>query len=312
MNYLVIGEPCVDVIHKANSEVLHSFGGILYSIISMAVLSNHNDTIIPIMNLGEDEYENIVNIFRKYHPKIKIYGINKVKHPTRKVNLYYNMYNTDKSARLEKSTEPTYTLDYVQCENFLKMADSILVNMISGVDITLDTLKNIRKNFSGNIHIDIHNIVMKTKEDGSRVHVPIDNWYEWCTNSDTVQMNEFEMATLSREKLTEYKIAEEILFNNHYEVKGLIVTRGIDGVSGFIKKEKVFGSEKFLDIDHINIHAIENPHFVDSTGCGDVFAASFAMNYSQSNDFEKSIHYANRMASYNVSLNGIEELDKLR
>ena len=75
--------------------------------------------------------------------------------------------------------------------------------MISGVDITLHTLKNIRKNFSGYIHIDIHNIVMHTKEDGSRIHKPVENWYEWCTNSDTVQMNEFEIATLSRDKLSE-------------------------------------------------------------------------------------------------------------
>lgn len=311
MNYLIIGEPCVDVIHKANKEVAHSYGGILYSVISMAVLSNNDDNIFPIMNVGEDEHENIIQILKKY-PNIKTYGINKVKHATRKVNLYYNLYNTDKSARLEKSTEPTLTLDYTHCESFFSKADAILINMISGVDISLGTLKKIRKSFLGYIHIDIHNIVMQTKEDGSRIHSPIDNWYEWCTNSDTVQMNEYEIAALSREKLTEYKIAEKILSNLNYEVKGLIVTRGIDGVSGFVKKEKTYGNERFSDFDHINVRAIENPHFVDSTGCGDVFAASFTLEYSQNNDFEKGIHYANRIASYNASLSGIEELDKLR
>jgi len=311
MNYLVIGEPCVDVIHKANGETVNSYGGILYSLISMAVLSGANDSIIPVMNLGEDEFDNIISIFKKY-PKIRTDGINKVKHPTRKVNLYYNLYNTDKSARLEKSTEPTYTLDYKQCESFFKTADAILINMISGVDITLHTLKNIRKNFSGYIHIDIHNIVMHTKEDGSRIHKPVENWYEWCTNTDTVQMNQFEIASLSREKLTEYKIAEEILFNNVNEVKGLIVTRGVDGVTGFSKKEKVYGTEKFRDLDHIEIAAIENSHFKDSTGCGDVFASAFLLDYSKNGNFSKSIHFANRLASYNSSLEGIGDLIKLR
>lgn len=311
MNYLITGEPCVDIIHKANGDVIHSYGGILYSVISMAVLSNDGDNIIPIMNLGEDEFDNIINIFKKY-PKIKTYGINKVKHPTRKVFLYYNLYNADKSARVEKSTEPTYTLDYVQCENFLNMADSILINMISGTDITLETLKNIRKNFKGFIHIDIHNIVMQTNDDGSRVHAPVDDWYEWCTNSDTVQMNEFEIASLSRQKLTEYKIAEEILFSKNYDVKGLIVTRGINGVTGFTKLEKSYNNEKFSDINHHEIAAVENPHFVDSTGCGDVFASSFTLDYSINKNFEKSIHYANRMASLNASLGGINELGKLR
>lgn len=311
MNYLVIGEPCVDIIHKANGEITNSYGGILYSLISMAVLSKPTDNVIPVMNIGEDEFENIMNILKKY-PNIKTYGVNKVKHPTRKVFLHYNLYNQDKSARVEISSEPTYTLDYIQCENLFTMADAILVNMISGTDITIETLKKIRKNFSGFLHIDIHNVVMLTKPDGSRVHTNIDNWFEWCTNSDTVQMNEFEIATLSREKLSEYKIAEEILFNKKYDVKGLIVTRGIDGVTGFTRKEKQYGSEKFYDLDHTDIAAIENPHFVDSTGCGDVFASSFTLDYSVNNDFKKSIHYANRMASLNSSLAGIDELYKLK
>jgi len=310
MNYLIIGEPCVDIIHKTNGETSRSYGGVLYSVISMAVLSSENDSVTPIMNLGEDEYENIINIFKKY-PKIKIHGINKVKHPTRIVNLFYDMYNADKSARVEKSTEPTRTLDYLQCESYFHMADAILINMISGVDISISTLKNIRKNYRGIIHIDIHNIVMDTKQDGSRIHVPVDNWFEWCTNADTVQMNEFEIATLSRDKLSEYKIAEEILLNKSYPVKGLIVTRGRQGVTGFVKREKAFGEEKFLDIDRCEIAAIENPNFVDSTGCGDVFASSFTLEYAKKRDFEKSIHYANRKASLNSSLDGIDELYKL-
>ena len=311
MNYLVIGEPCVDVIHKANGEIINSYGGILYSLISMAVLSKSDDNIIPIMNLGEDEFDNICSILKKY-PNIKTHGVNKVKHPTRKVFLHYNLYNQDKSARVESSSEPTYTLQYNQCESFLKTADAILINMISGIDIGIETLRNIRKNFGGFMHIDIHNIVMLTKPDGSRIHTHVDNWYEWCTNSDTVQMNEFEIATLSREKLTEYKIADKILFNTNYDVKGLIVTRGIDGVTGFTRKEKSYGNEKFFDLDHVEIPAIENPHFVDSTGCGDVFASSFTLDYSLNKDFQKSVHYANRMASLNSSLAGIDELYKLK
>ncbi|MEO6694112.1 MAG: carbohydrate kinase family protein [Ignavibacteria bacterium] len=311
MNYLITGEPCVDVIHKANGTISHSYGGILYSVISMAILSDETDSIIPVMNLGEDEFENVINIFKDY-PKIQIHGINKVKHPTRQVNLFYDMYNADKSARVEKSTEPTRTLDYVQCESFFHMADAILINMISGVDITVETLKNMRKNFKGFIHIDIHNVVMDTQPDGSRIHAPVDNWYEWCTNADIVQMNEFEIATLSKENLSEYKIAEKILSNKNYPVKGLIVTRGKQGVTGYLMKEKAFANEKFNDLDRCEISAIENPNFVDSTGCGDVFASSFTLEYSKNKNFEKSMNFANRTASLNSSLDGINELIKLK
>lgn len=311
MNYIIIGEPCVDVIHKSNGEILKSYGGILYSVISMAVLAKESDQITPVMNVGEDEYENILEILKLY-PNINTLGLNKVRHPTRKVFLYYNLYNHDKSARVETSSEPTYTVAYNQIENFLTGADAILVNMISGIDISVETLKNLRKNFSGFIHVDIHNIVMHTKPDGTRVHTHVDNWYEWCTNSDTVQMNEFEIATLSKEKLTEYKIAEEVLFNKRNPVVGMIVTRGVNGVTGITKKEKSFGGETFYDLDHINLAAIENPHFIDSTGCGDVFASSFTLDYSVTSDFKKSMHYANRIASLNASIGGIDQLEKLK
>ena len=59
MKYLVIGEPCVDVIHKVDGELIHSYGGILYSIIALSVLAKGNDMILPLMNLGEDEYDTL-------------------------------------------------------------------------------------------------------------------------------------------------------------------------------------------------------------------------------------------------------------
>jgi len=92
----------------------------------------------------------------------------------------------------------------------------------------------------------------------------------------------------------------------------MIVTRGVNGVTGITKKEKSFGGETFYDLDHINLAAIENPHFIDSTGCGDVFASSFTLDYSVTSDFKKSMHYANRIASLNASIGGIDQLEKLK
>ena len=66
MNYLVVGEPCVDLIHKADGGVIHSYGGILYSVLTLSVLAKKDDIVMPLMNLGEDEYDNITNILKKY------------------------------------------------------------------------------------------------------------------------------------------------------------------------------------------------------------------------------------------------------
>ena len=311
MNYLVIGEPCVDVIHKVDGELIHSYGGILYSILALSVLAKEDDVVLPLMNLGDDEYDNITAILKKY-TNISTEGVFKVSHPTRKVNLYYNQYKSGMSARLEQSTEPTYTLNYSSIEKFLKDSDALLINMISGVDISLDTIKKIKDNFNGTSHIDIHNLVMKTNEDGTREHTSVDNWIDWCINTDTIQMNEYKILSLSAKKMKEYEVAEEMLVHPGSKVQGVIVTRGINGTSGYTKKEKKFGTEKYSDLDKLDLSAVENPHFVDSTGCGDVFAAAFLYDFSVNKNFTKSLHYANRIASFNTSLGGIDELYKLR
>lgn len=311
MNYLVIGEPCVDLIHKENGEIIHSYGGVLYSIISLSVLSGNNDSVYPLMNIGEDEYENITNILKQY-PKIKLDGVNKVAHPTKKVHLFLSNYRSGKKAKIEHSQADTYTLPYESIEKYLPAADSMLINMISGVDISLDTLKKIRTDFKGFIHMDIHNLVMKTNSEGFREHTNLENWREWCTNTDTIQMNEYEIGVLSREKRNDYEIAEEILINIDKSITGVIVTKGKLGVSGFTRKEKIFGEIKFFDLDRFDVQAIENPHFVDTTGCGDVFAASFTVDYSKTKDFKKGLHYATRIASFKTSFSGIYELKKLK
>jgi hypothetical protein len=316
MNYVIIGEPCIDVIHLVsrpgeNAKTINSFGGILYSVISLSVLSDNQDKIIPVFNIGNDEYDNVIKLLGSY-PNISIEGISSVDDPTRRVNLYYNLFNTGKTEKLETSTPPVREIEYQWIGNFIKDADAILINMISGVDIDLVTFKKIRENFPGFIHIDIHNLVMKRSEDGSRYHVYPGDWLQWCTNSDTVQMNEYEAKTIGAKLKNEYRIAEEILINSNAGVKGIIITKGIDGVTGFTKKEKFFDGNTFYDLDRYDLGAVENPNFLDSTGCGDVFASAFVRDFSSNKDFNKSLHFANRIASLKSSLEGISGLDKLR
>ncbi len=160
--------------------------------------------------------------------------------------------------------------------------------------------------------MDVHNLVMKTNTDGTREHTHLENYQDWCTSTDTLQMNEFEIASLSKVKKLEYEIAEEVLLNDKSRVRGLIITRGSEGASGYTKTEKKLFDEKFLDLEKHEIRAIENPRFVDTTGCGDVFASSFFLDFFKNNDFVKGLYFANRTASRKTAIEGIHELHKLR
>lgn len=311
MKFLVIGEPCIDMIYKAEGEVKKSYGGILYSIISLAVIARKEDTVLPVINIGEDEFDNIKEVLSKY-PNIDISGLYKMPHPTRKVNLYFNLYNSGKRAKFEQIHLPTYTINYEQVEKFLHDTDAVLVNNITGYDIRLEDLKKLRINFKGYMHMDIHNLVMKTNADGSREHTNLPKWREWCSNADTIQMNEFEIQSMPGEKKNEYEVIEEILLNQSSDVKAVIVTKGKIGASGYTKKVKKYGNEVFTDLDKIDVSSIENPIYKDSTGCGDVFAAALTYDYTKNRDFKKSLHFANRLASYKTSLEEINELYKLK
>jgi hypothetical protein len=321
MKYGVIGEPCIDFIYRGGKE-MKSFGGVLYSVVSLAVMAG-SDEVYPIMNLGADEFDNITLFLGKFK-NIKQDFINKVEHKTRVVKLYYKGLEAEFEDsetgkpktydREESSTEPTLPVDYKHIEPALGMLDGLLINMVSGVDVTLETLKKIRKNFGGYIHADLHNVVMKTDKKGNRTRSGIPNWEEWCAGSDTLQMNEAEMYAMPGKKLSEYEFAEQVLSTgevNHG--KALVVTRGKSGVSLFRKIDKKVMGEVYSEIDKVDLPSVESYSFKDSTGCGDVFAAAFFLKCIQNSgkDCTPALKFANRMAALNTALRGVEELDKL-
>jgi hypothetical protein len=322
MKFGVIGEPCIDFIHRGGRES-KSLGGILYSIISLAVIAPAQE-VYPIMNLGSDEYENIAG-FLSHFPNIKTDYVNKVEHKTRVVNLYYKGIEVEFDSpetgkpktydREESSTEPTLPVEYETIEPVLNELDGILINMVSGIDISLDTLKRLRKSFTGYMHAEMHNIVMKTDAHGNRTQVSVPDWEQWCMHSDTLQMNESEMNAMHGGKISEYEFAERVLNpGNSSHGKALVVTRGKRGSSLFRKIEKKVMGEIYTEIDKTDLAAVESHNFVDSTGCGDVFAACFFYkNISgNGNNYTASFKFANRMASLKSTLRGVEELHKLR
>jgi sugar/nucleoside kinase (ribokinase family) len=321
MKFGVIGEPCIDFIHRGGKET-KSLGGILYSVVSLAVMAG-KDEVYPVMNLGSDEYDNILSFLGKFK-NIKTDFISKVEHKTRIVKLYYKGFEAEFENpstgipktydREESSTEPTLPIDYKQIEPAIGPLDALLINMVSGIDISLDTLKKIRKNFGGYIHADLHNIVMKTDAEGNRTQSSIPDWEEWCTVSDTLQMNETEMYAMPEKKLGEYEFAEHVLSpGNTNHGKALVVTRGKRGVSLFRKIDKKVMGEVYSEIDKVDVPSVESHSFKDSTGSGDVFAAAFFLKNAQNGgkDYTQGLRFANRMASLNTTLRGVEELDKL-
>jgi len=324
MNFGVIGEPCIDYIHRDGEKMQEKLGGILYAVTGLSLIARDEHAVYPVMNLGSDRYDYIIS-FLSGLKNIRFDFIKKVTGKVRVVQLFYknreesyicpgdshgNPVSKKTYDREESSTEPIEPIEYELLSGNINKLDGLLINMVSGVDITLDTLKKIRKYFRGYIHLDIHNVVMKTAADGKRCQGPVNDWFEWLTCCDTLQMNETEASVISPEKLREYDIAYKVLSAEISGTKAMVITRGHEGVSLFTKKKNINNKEVYFDIDRLDEPAIENNHFKDSTGCGDILGAGFFYRNALTSckEFPAALMFANKLSGKKTQYTGVEEM----
>jgi sugar/nucleoside kinase (ribokinase family) len=119
--------------------------------------------------------------------------------------------------------------------------------------------------------------------------------------TDTVQLNEEEIAGLPLEPSTEAKTVGHLLT---LSVKGLVVTRGERGVSLFCNQQKKVIRK---DIDGVPVARLR-----DATGCGDVFGAAFHLQYVKTKDLVSATALANKVAAVKAQMIGIESIQNLR
>jgi sugar/nucleoside kinase (ribokinase family) len=297
MTITVIGHLCLDVIHHADGTETQSYGGIFFSVAALANLLGPGDTIHPVFGVGKDEYQAFIERLEPY-PNVDTSGIYKFNGPTNQVSLHYK----DKHQRIECSKHISEPIPLKKIRPYLD-ADMILINMISGFDITLETLDEIRMEVREQhtpVYIDIHSLTLGIKDDFTRFHRPVELWRRWLFMLHGAQMNEEEAAILATEKLDEANLAKHVLALN---TKALIVTRGERGCTAYVDDKKHIHR---TDIDGINAGGSEDP-----TGCGDVFAAAYSAHYLMTKDVEASANFANKVAAQKSTMNGSNDIDKL-
>lgn len=298
MKILVIGHLCMDVIHPVDEPEIHSYGGIYYSIATLASLLQSTDRVVPVFGVNKDEHPALIRHLKQF-PNVDVSGIFPFDAPTNSVHLFYQ----DKERRIECSKDIAKPIPFERIRDFLKV-DGVLINMISGFDITLTTMDEIRlavreKNVP--IHFDYHSLTLGITENAERFRRAVSDWRRWAFMTDTIQLNEEEILGLPIEQLTEPQIAGHMLTLG---VKGLVVTRGERGASLFYNEHK-----KVIRKDVPGI-AIERPR--DATGCGDVFGAAFHLQYVKSRELLPAAEFANSIAAAKAGMVGSDRMHTLK
>lgn len=290
----VIGTINKDTIIFPDGKKTESFGGILYNILSLSYLGGENVKIYPVCNLGYDVYNQVM--FRLENcDNVDLSGIKKVNCKNNHAFLSINQ-NNQREEILKNRVPP---LSFSRIKPFLK-ADVILVNFISGFDLSLTTLKKIRKNTDGLIFMDVHSLTLGVDDSGKRFFRAPQNLREWLKQANIVQMNLPEMKELAKGDL-----------KSHQEIKKFgkyVLNLGPKAVLGTLGEK---GALMIFDDKVRRFEGSKVQRFKDATGCGDIFSAGFLICYLHTSNLTKSVNFANYVAGEKCKISGVEGMGKL-
>ncbi|MBI4811021.1 MAG: hypothetical protein HY800_06200, partial [Ignavibacteriales bacterium] len=224
----VIGHICLDVIEFPGGSKTQSYGGIFFSFAALANLLGKNDVIIPVFGVGKTDYDALIEQLKDYK-NIDKSAIFKINGPTNQVRLIYST----KEKRIECSKHISEPIPWKKMRPFLD-TDMIYVNMISGYDLTLETMDELRmetREKKTQIYLDVHCLPCDINPDFTRFYHPVETWRRWLFMLHAVQMNETEAASISTEHFNEMTLAKHVLALN---TKALHITKGNRGSTVYI------------------------------------------------------------------------------
>jgi sugar/nucleoside kinase (ribokinase family) len=298
----VIGHLCKDVIHLPDEKETQqeSFGGILFTVLTLANLMSEKDRIQPVFGVGQTDYELLMEQIKQYK-NIDTSGIFRIKGQTNQVHLFYQK---DTQTRIECSKHISAPIPFNRIKPYLD-GDAVLVNMISGSDITLETLDYIRMEIRERgipIHFDFHSLTLGIDHEFKRFHRPLTDWRRWCFMLNSIQMSEEEAFGLSAERYDETTLTNHLMT---LMVETLVITRSERGATVIVQDiHKKLTRKDFAGISFGTA--------IDPIGCGDVFGAAFLFQYLKSKDSFIAAEFANKAAALNATFKNAQELDGLR
>lgn len=287
MNFLIIGHSVVDkIIDKDKTSIKP--GGIYYTVVSLfSQLQIEDKSYLCSAIDNGNEF-----LFKDLYEKIELKYVVKVESIP-----IVDLIVDNKSEREEKYSSMTENL-ILPTDN-LNHFDGILINMISGFDISLTQLKQLRKSYIGLIYFDVHTLSRGVGENLNRNFRRIENFNKWAECIDILQTNEQELLTLS-DKKDETQIIKELF---SFGINQIIITRAEKGATVYLRK---YGGIKKYHNDALKVH------LVNKIGCGDVFGAVYFYNYIKNKNVLLALKYANIIAGISTTYSEVKDFLNLR
>ncbi|MCL4550081.1 MAG: carbohydrate kinase family protein [Bacteroidetes bacterium] len=287
MKILVVGHSIVDRFEGAENE-LPKPGGVYYSALGLLSAAKPSDEIYLLTSWNEKSFQ----IFERVYSRVNLSLATCVESLPEVI-----LKTSGAGEREEEYKNLSGQLD-IRCVHDWNIFDGILINMITGFDISLEQLQTIRKKFNGLIYLDVHTLARGISANMKREFRPIPDASLWLKNIDVVQANENEIKTLDQ-SVNEMECAANICSMGP---KLLIVTKGSLGAHVYFKNESEVESI-FMKGEHVST--------VNKVGCGDIFGAGFFYFYISTREIELSLKLANKAGAIAASSANLTEILKL-
>ena len=299
----VLGPIPRDRIITHRGDVLEKYGCALYTAIALSALLGEEDRVLPIVHVEKVDEQPIKDLFASY-PNVDVTGIRSTTDRGDVVELRY----VDQNTRIERQTGFMAPIRPVDVE-FALHADAFVCVPITDYEVSQSTLEYIKANSEGVILLDGHGPTSTLVHDGAREHRLWADRDAWLPSIDILKMNLEEagcswMPGPGDDRRPGDLIAVDQLpdFAAHVlgqGVKAVCVTLDEEGCVAFTLDDA--GALQSHVVPRIPIEDV-----VDTTGCGDSFAAGMAFGYLQDGDIVRACQYGNAMGAQRASASELD------
>ena len=288
MNILVMGQSLEDHINFKGTTSIKP-GGIFYSVLGLKSIIKRDDRVSLCTSTSKSK----AALFSPVYDDLDISLFSYVEEIPK---VYLTISENNERGERYSLINQNLSMDRITDFN---LYDGVLINMITGFDITLEQLQSIRAGFRRNIFFDVHTLARGLEKDGGRKFRVIPYFEKWAENIDILQVNETEFGYLF--DLKDEKEILDKLFT--LGIKILIVTKGGTGARVYYKmKDELVSS--FVSSAKKNIK--------NNVGCGDIFGAVFFYSYICKNNIDNALRLANNAAGIAVAYDNLEKFERFR
>jgi sugar/nucleoside kinase (ribokinase family) len=292
----MIGQIVLDTIYRYKAGKTRDLGGLAYSITAMDSLMGPGDRIVPMTRIGTDAIKQVAEFLKTLSP-VSLDGIIEDERANNRVELRY----VDAGTRKEKVTGGVGSMQEDDLHH-LEDLDGLLINLVSGREVSPEVLSGIKDRFTFPVHIDLHSYLIGYDDEGIHYWRRPDEWKDWLDFCDILQVNRHELVTLAGEEGEIFDLGEDVWrLGSTRGLSCLLVTDGEGGSWGWYTDES--GNTRRCHTPAMFVAPV-----VDPTGSGDVYGSAFFYSRLKGDSIELSMRLAARLAAFNCARSGTSGL----